>query len=152
MGLLDEVQDINMDGFQVVSAGMFSNYQRTDTPAITLWSDQIAFSKAAIHALNNCERVRMEVNTQAKKILLVPVTAKDKDGIKWATTGKDPHGRKIECKAFSEQIFQSWGWNSEYVYRALGRIVVSDQKIMLLFDFSNPISWPYGDKTKAQTT
>ena len=151
MGLLDEVQDINMDGFQVVSADLFCNYQRFDAPTLTLWIDQVSFSKAAVKALNNCERIRMEVNPQSKKILLIPVTIKDKDGIKWMITGKEPHGRKLECKAFSEKLFQAWGWDIDRVYKAPGRIVISDQKVMLLFDFSNPDSWPYGSRMNKQT-
>ena len=152
MGLLDEVQNINMEGFQVVSADFFNNYQRADAPTITLWINQISFSNAAVNALNNCERVRMEVNSQAKGILLIPVSTKDKDGIKWMITGdKQPHGRKLECRAFTERLFQVWGWDQSRVYKTAGRIVVSDQKVMLFFYFSNPDSWEYGSRTKAQT-
>ena len=150
MGILDEVQAIDMEGFQVVSSEMFCGNQRTDSPAITLWHDQISFSKSAVNALNNCERVRMEVNIRSKKILLVPVTSKDKDGIRWSKTGKDSHGRKLECRPFSEKIYQEWKWEPEYVYRASGRIVVFDQKVMLLFDFSNAVSWLYGSRAKVQ--
>ena len=121
MAAMEEIQEINMDGFQVVSIDMFSHtYQRTDYPAITLWVDHIAFSKSAVDALNRCERVRMEVNPQAKRILLVPVSVKDKDAIRWMTTGKNPHGRKLECKLFAEKLFETWGWNKEYVYKAKG--------------------------------
>ena len=151
MGLLDEVQAIDMEGFQVVSADLFSNYQRGEAPTITLWINQISFSKAAINALNSCERVRMEVNTQTKAILLIPVSSKDKDGIKWIITGDDPHGRKLECRAFTERLFQIWKWDRDCVYKASGRIVVADQKVMLFFDFSNPNSWSYGSRYKTQT-
>ena len=150
MGLLDEVQDISMDGFQVVSADLFCNYLRFDAPTITLWIDQISFSKAAVKALNNCERIRMEVNSQSRQILLIPVTTKDKDGIKWMIT--EPHGRKLECRAFSEKLYQAWGWDTDRVYKVPGRIVVSDQKIMLLFNFNNPDSWAYGSRIKTQMT
>ena len=152
MGLLDEVQDISMEGFQVVSADLFNYYQRYDAPTITMWSNQIAFGKAAVKALNNCERIRMEVNSQTRGILLIPVSAKDKDGIKWMIAENEPRGRKLECRAFTEKIYKIWEWDLNRVYKATGRIVVADQKIMLFFDFSNPTSWKYGSKTKAQTT
>ena len=109
MGLLDEVQDINMEGFQVVSSDLFCN-------------------------------------------LLIPVSAKDKDSIRWMLSGKEPHGRKLECRAFAEKLFQMWGWSADRVYKSTGRIVVSDQKVMLFFDFNSPDSWPYGSRTKAQKT
>ena len=148
MAIIDEIQEINMDGFQVVSVDMFSHYMRNDLPMITLWNTHISFSKAAVHALNNCERVRMEVNTKTKGILLVPVSMKDKDGIKWMGTGKTPYGRKLECRAFTEALFDSWHWDKKRVYRTKGRIVTSDSKIMLFFDFSSPESWIFKSKTQ----
>ncbi len=151
MALADEIQELNLEGFQVVSSDFFDHYhQRNDIPTITLWNDQIAFSKASVKALNNCERVRMEINAQTRGILLIPVSTKDKDGIKWMTTGKDPHGRKIDCKGFTEKLYETWEWKKDHVYRANGRIVVADQKIMLFFDFSSPVCWPYGSKTQVQ--
>ena len=145
------VEEISMEGFQVVSSDFFDHYhQRTDIPTLTLWNEQIAFSKAAVKALNNCERVRMEVNPQTRGILLIPVSTKDKDGIKWMLTGKEPHGRKIECRGFTEKLYETWSWETDHVYRANGRIVVADQKVMLFFDFSAPICWPYGTKSKAK--
>ena len=150
MNLLDEVQEIDLDGFQVVSADSFGSTQRYDQPAVTLWIDQISFSKSAVHALNNCDRVRMEVNPKTRRILLVPVSSKDKDGIRWMNPAKEPKGRKLECRAFAEKIFKMWEWDPKQVYRANGRIVVSDQKVMLLFNFSSPVCWPYGGRTKGK--
>ena len=66
MALTDEVQEISMEGFQVVGAKLFAHYQRLNVPMITLWNNSIAFSKAAISALNNCDRVRIEVNLEKK--------------------------------------------------------------------------------------
>lgn len=96
--------------------------------------------------LNNCERVRIEVNPKTRCILLIPVTSKDKDAVRWAKTGKEVQPRKIECLAFTSQLFDGWGWDRKRVYRTTGRIVSSDKKIMLLFDFSNPESWPMKEK------
>lgn len=146
-----EVEEISMEGFQVVSGDLFCRYtQRNDLPTITLWRDQISFSKAAVIALNSCERVRMEVNPQTKGILLIPVNAKDKDGIKWMKSGKTPHGRKIECRTFTEKLYETWSWDTEYVYKATGRIVLVDQRVMLFFDFNSPESWLYRTKTMAK--
>ena len=151
MALLGEAQEISMDGFQVVSASMFSNcYQRHDLPTITMWNSHISFSKAAVNALNNCDRVRIEVNSEKRGVLLIPVTSKDKDGIRWMKAGKEPQGRRLECRPFMEMLYRNWGWNKKNVYRSHGRIVVCDQKIMLFFDFSSPDNWEFRTKTKAK--
>ena len=139
-----------MDGFQVVSGDMFRSITRLNLPAITLWYNSISFSKASVVMLNNCERVRIEVNPKTRCILLIPVTSKDKDAVRWAKTGKEVQPRKIECLAFTSQLFDGWGWDRKRVYRTTGRIVSSDKKIMLLFDFSNPDCWMIHKKEKKE--
>ena len=146
MSTIEEIREVSMDGFQVVSGDMFRNFTRLNLPAITLWYNSISFSKASVVMLNNCERVRIEVNPKTRCILLIPVTSKDKDAVRWAKTGKEVQPRKIECLAFTSQLFDGWGWDRKRVYRTTGRIVSSDKKIMLLFDFSNPESWPMKEK------
>lgn len=146
----EELQEVSMEGFQVVSGDMFRNVTRLSLPSITLWHNSISFSRATVRALNNCERIRIEVNSNTKCILLVPVTSKDKDAVRWVKTGKEIQPRKIECLNFATQLFSTWGWNKKNVYRAVGRIVTSDSKLMLLFDFNDPESWQTKEKAVAK--
>ncbi len=150
MSTFEEIMDVSMDGFQVVSGDMFRNPTRVTLPAITLWYNSISFNKASATTLNNCERVLIEVNPQTRCILLVPVTTKDKDAVRWIKTGKVTQPRKIECIAFTSKLFESWGWERKNVYRTTGRIVSSDKKIMLLFDFSHPETWQMKEKATAK--
>lgn len=145
----DVIPEISHEGFQVVSGEMFKHMQRISQPSATLWCNSISFSKASVQALNNCERIRIEVNPSTKCLLIVPVTIKDKDNIRWVKNIKDPQARKIECKAFTAQLFETWGWKPNYVYRTTGRIVSVDKKVMLLFDFSEPESWLWKERSKA---
>lgn len=140
------IPEISMDGFQVVSGEMFTHIPRKSEPTCTLWSTSLGFSKMAVTALNGCERVRIEINPQKRCILVVPVTTKDKDGIRWIKSIKEPVARKIECKQFTAQLFSLWEWKEDYVYRSVGRVVSADQKVMMLFDFSEPESWKSKEK------
>ena len=146
MGIIEEIREVSLDGFQVVSGDMFRNVTRLNIPTITLWYNSISFSKASVAALNNCERIRIEVNPKTRCILLVPVNVKDKDAVRWVKNGKEIQARKIDCIAFTSQLFDGWGWDRKRVYRTAGRIVSSDKKIMLLYDFSNPENWPMKEK------
>ena len=150
MANTEMIPEISREGFQVVSGDMFRHMQRISQPSVTLWYNSISFSKASILALNSCERIRIEVNSKTKCILIVPVTMKDRDNVHWVKNIKDPQARKIECKAFTSQLFDTWGWDRESVYRAVGRIVSSEKKVMLLFDFSEPESWPCKDKARTE--
>ena len=144
-GKPDEIREISMDGFQIVSGDMFRALSRVNLPAITFWYNSVSFSKAAVIALNNCERIRIEVNPKTRCILLIPVTAKDKDAVRWVKYGSEILPRKIECVAFTSQLFESWGWAKNRAYRSTGRIVSADKKIMLFFDFSDPETWAVKD-------
>ena len=93
----DLIPEISHDGFQIVSGDMFRHMHRISLPSATLWHNSISFNKASIHALNNCERIRIEVNSKTKCILIVPVTMKDKNNVQWLKNNKDPQSRKIEC-------------------------------------------------------
>lgn len=140
------IPEINMDGFQVVSGEMFTHLSRTSEATCTLWSSSIGFSKAALMNLNGCERIRIEINPQKRCILIIPVTVKDKDGIRWTKNVKESVTRKIECKKFASQLYELWQWDPTCVYRATGKVVSADQKVMMLFDFSEPESWKLKEK------
>ena len=144
----DLIPEISHDGFQIVSGDMFRHMQRISLPSATLWHNSISFNKASIHALNNCERIRIEVNSKTKCILIVPVTMKDKNNVQWLKNSKDPQARKIECIAFTSQLYATWEWNKDFVYRTPGRVVTIDKKVMLLYDFNNPEKWLYTEKAK----
>lgn len=143
-----DFKEIDLDGFQVVSADMFSRQLRPTDPTCTIWYNSISFNKVAISSLNNCERIRIEINPQRRGVLIVPVTEKDKDSIRWSKNIKEPVARRIECGGFTSQLFKMWEWDPERVYRATGRLVLADQKVMLLYDFSKPEHWKYRAKMK----
>lgn len=149
-GTLSELQEVNMEGFKVVSAELFAHPARYSYPAMTLWHTSLSCNKAAVIALNNCERIRIEVNAAKKCILIVPVTAKDKDGIRWSKNIKDPVAKKIECVRFTSMLYEQWHWDVNTCYRTNGRLVTSDQKVMLLFNFTEPEHWIVGEKGQAE--
>ena len=138
---ISEIEEISMDGFQVVSGEYFVRRAIYYSPTCTIWSGGITFNKMALTALNNCERVRIEIHPQKKGILLVPVTIKDKDGILWRKNIKDYAPRRMECVRFSSKLYEMWNWDTGCVCRAVGRVVTVDSKVMLLFDFSSPEQW-----------
>lgn len=146
----DEIQEISLDGFQMVSGEMFTNYTRTTTPTVTLWNSSISFSKAALISLNGCERIRVEINPNTKCLLIVPVTTKDKDNIHWVKGIKEQVPRKMECRRFTSQLYNTWNLDPEFVYRTVGRVVTAKNKVMLLFDFNKAESWKLGSNARSK--
>ena len=146
--LINDIPEISLEGFRVVSGEMFAHIPQKGEPTCTIWYDSIAFSKTSLNALNNCGQILIEINPLTKCLLAVPVTAKDKDAISWTKGLKEPSARKIGCKIFSSQLYKTWKLDSDMVYRTLGRIVSADNKIMLLFDFNKPEKWKRKKKAK----
>ena len=83
MQLDPRLSEISLEGFQVVSGQMFAHLPRKSDATCTLWATSISFSKQAVVLLNNCEHIRIEINPTTKGLLVVPVTSKDQDGIRW---------------------------------------------------------------------
>lgn len=148
IGLAEEIQQIDVSGFKVVSSDYFHGNYRLNLPTLTMWHTCISFSKAALTSLNNCERVRIEVDSQSKRVLVVPVTTADPDGIRWLKPGKVPEARKLDCKDFTMQLYNNWDWQPNRVYRAVGRLVQVEKKLMLLFDFRKSENWEFKPRVK----
>lgn len=151
MAQFADLPEVSMDGYQVVSSSMFSHFPKTSEPSCTLWYTSISFGKSAVKALNACDRVLIQVNAKSRGILIVPVSSKDKDGIPWLRDSKIVEAKKMDCKAFTSQLYQTWGFDPEYVYRSYGRVVKAENKVMLLFEFKNCESWKCRTKEKVKT-
>ena len=135
------IKEISLDGFQIVSGQMFCHMPRMSVPTLTINPKGLSFNKAAIEALNCCEHIHIEVNDKRRGVLIVPVTVKDRDGIRWLKSGKTIQGKSVECARFANHLYGIWGWESDSRFRSAGKLVSSDGKVMLLFDFSQPETW-----------
>ena len=135
------LEEITLDGFQVVKADMFMHLPRKGEPSCTIWPTRMSFNKISLHSLNSCEYVRIEINPNNKSLLLIPVTSKDRDSIRWIKGQKDFSVRNLESKEFGDLLYSAWGLNPEFNYRATGRLITAKGKVMLLFNFSDAEMW-----------
>ena len=94
----NEIQEISKEGFQVVSGELLRRGFHMSQPTATLWPNSISFSRAALQALNMCERIRIEVNLAKRCILIVPVTEKDRDNVCWIKIRKEPAAKKSNVR------------------------------------------------------
>ena len=131
--------DISLDGFQVVRAAFFTHQA---PPSLTIWDKAISFNCVAYQMLNNCESIQIMCNDANRSILISPAVTKDSEAIVWKRHNADPPKyRKIECTNFSKPLLDRWRLDPKYRYRATGRLVQADRKVMLLFDFRTAEIW-----------
>ncbi len=129
-----ELKEISLDGFEVVEKKCFC---KTPSPMMTFYETAISFNIPCITSLNKCESIRIMVNERRRTILVMPSASADSNAIVWNKSGKPAYTR-LECSAFTKGIYDMWGLKSDHVYKAEGKVVRSDEKVMLLFDFGTP--------------
>ena len=135
------LEEVSLEGFQIVKSEMFLHFTQKKDPTCTIWPHHINFNKQSLMKLNNCEYVRIEVNPTTKCLLVIPVPSTDKNSIRWVKGKIDISTRPLESRSFGSEIYKVWGLDEEYNYRSTGRLVSSQNKVMLLFDFNNAEVW-----------
>ena len=138
---METVTDISLEGFKVVSSDYFYAPTRMQVPTLTIWDGSIGFSRQDLAMLNNCENVMIQVNTESRKIIVIPSTSKDKDAVRWIKRTNPLEARKLTCKRLTDSLYSVWEWDINNIYRTTGKLVTANNKVMLLFDFSEPESW-----------
>lgn len=141
MAQINPIEEVSLDGFQIVASDMFVHLPRKSDATCTIWPTKLSFSKLVLSSLNNCEYVRIEVNPRTKCLIVLPVSSADKNSIRWIKGTKEFSVRNMESRRFGEQVYKSWGLDMDYNYRAIGRLVTANQKVMMLFDFNDAESW-----------
>lgn len=135
------LEELDLDGFQVVKSDMFAHIPWKSVATCTIWPTKISFSYLTLEKLNKCDYIMIRVNPTSKCILVIPCPSTDKDSIRWTKGVKEKKIRNMESKQFGEQLYKSWKLDPELAYRATGRLVSSNSKLMMLFDFKEADAW-----------
>jgi len=126
------VDAINLDGFKPIGGQMFST--NVTTPYLTIMKDGITFNDASFARLENCEYIRLMLNAQKKRIVIIPTVEKDPEAISWKSGSKKNSYKKLMCPGFTSILRNAWNLNSELRYRMPGRLVNDQNKPMILYE------------------
>ena len=129
------ISDISLDGYQIVKGNYFN---RQIEPYMAFRETSISFNVSAYRTLNCVASVQIMVNQTNRRILILPVSSDDIDAIAWIKNLDNVNSQPIECAAFTRPLYDMWKWKPKTRYRAYGKLVKSDNKVMLMFDFSSP--------------
>ena len=135
------IGDINLERFQVAKGNYFN---RQIEPYMSFRETSIAFNVSAYKALNCVGTVQIMVNQVNRKVLIRPVSSDDTDSITWIKNIEQLNSKPIECAPFTRPLYEMWKWKPKTRYRAYGKLVQSEKKLMLMFDFSSPEIIPHG--------
>lgn len=123
------------DGFQVVRGEFFSHVYE---PCITFNNYKVYVNTACVKKLPDTDYIQILVNPTKKKLAVRPCLEEDKDSVRWcsATTKRSP--KQITCPVFFAKVISLMGWNPDYRYRLVGKLIQSNDKFLFVFDLDAP--------------
>ena len=142
----EEKRRIPVEGFQVVSAGMFSHAY---DPVIRFSKSQIAFNSTCISRLNRITptgdglslnrtlHVELLFNPVERMLAVRPCTEDNPNAICWST---DNGRSRVFCASpFCRILFSILDWDSDYTYRVPSIVRSKGNETILFFDLDNYI-------------
>lgn len=133
----DDVPDLISDfpfdyeGYQVVRGEFFSHLSE---PALSFSFNKIYVNQACLRKLPGVDYVQILVNTDEKKLVIRPAEEDEKDAFLWINRKRKP--KQITCRVFYAKIISLLGWNSDYRYKLLGKLIRSGEERLLVFDLT----------------
>lgn len=131
-----EDESFSYDGYQVVRGEFFAH---TFEPAFTFNNYRVAVNTACIKKMPDTDYVQILVNPDEKKLAVKPCQEEAKDSFRWcsaSTTKRTP--KQITCRIFFAKVIALMGWNPDFRYKLLGKLLKSGNDILFVFDLTTP--------------
>lgn len=133
-----EVDDaFNYEGFQVVRGEFFAHIFE---PSLTFNRGRISVNMACINKLPSIDYVLPLVSAKERRVAIKPTTEDVKDSFIWCTYARKNNKRRpkqVTCPVFFHKIVEMMGWNPDYRYKILGKMIRSNGEYLFIFDLNN---------------
>ena len=132
---ITEDKTFSYDGYQVVRGEFFAHLFE---PSVTLNKDKVSVNVACINKLPKVEYVQFLVNPTEKKLAVKPCTEEMKDSFCWVARTKEGKRKPktISCKIFFAKVMNLMGWNPDYRYKILGKLIRTQSDVLFVFDLT----------------
>ena len=133
--LLELNEDFNFDDFQVVRREFFAHMHE---PSVSFNNCKFYVNAACLSKFPNSGYAQVLVNRERKILALRPCNEGSRDSFMWCTEpGKGKRKPKpITCKLFFAKIVELMGWNPDYRYKLLGKLIHSNGEYLIAFDLT----------------
>lgn len=126
--------EFNYEGYQVVRREFFAHMNE---PSITFNNFKIYFNAACLKKFQSVDYVQALVNIDRKSLAFRLCQEEEHDAVSWCVPGSARRKpRQITCKYFFANLFSFMGWNPDYRYKLLGKIVCAKDEYLIAFDLS----------------
>jgi hypothetical protein len=132
----DTMQDdaFSYDGYQVVRREFFAHMYE---PSITFNNCRVSVNTACLARLPKVDYVQILVNPETKRLAIRPSSENEKDSFLWCRTkGEKRKPKQVICRMFFAKVIQLMGWNPNYRYKLLGKLIQSGSEYLFIFDLT----------------
>ena len=131
---IEEAPASIFNGFQIVRSEFFSQLRE---PAITFSQGKIGVNSACLKKLPNVDYAQILVNREKKMLAIRPCQESDIFSFQWcsyrAKDGKR-QPRQVTGKMFFLKICTLMGWNLDYRYKILGKLIRANNEYLFIFN------------------
>ena len=132
---IHEDKNFSYDGYQVVRGEFFAHLFE---PSVTLNREKVSVNTACLRKLPDTDYVQFLVNPNEKKLAIKPCQEDMKDSFRWTSgEGKNRKPKSITCKIFFAKVMNLMGWNPEYRYKILGKLIRTKSDLLFIFDLAS---------------
>jgi hypothetical protein len=132
---ITDVDTFNYDGYQVVRGEFFAHIYE---PSFTFNSNKVSVNTACIKKLPSVDYVQILVNPDDKHLAVRPCKEDEKDSFRWCSATSKRTPKQITCRVFFAKVIALMGWNPNYRYKLLGKLIRSNDELLFVFDLSTP--------------
>ena len=145
---IHEDAGFSYEGYQVVRGEFFAHLFE---PSLSLSREKVQVNTACIRKLPEVEYVQFLVNPNEKKLAVKPCKEDMKDSFRWISgEGNKRKPKAISCRIFFAKIMSLMGWNPEYRYKILGKLIRTSTDLLFVFDLTSAET--YGIRSAGDTS
>ena len=132
--VIDLGEDFDFDGFQVVRREFFAHLRE---PSCSFNQCKFSVNSACLAKFPNSDYAQVLVSRSKKILALRPCAEGAKDSFMWCSVQKGKRKPKaITCKLFYAKIVDLMGWNPDFRYKLLGKVIHANGEYLLAFDLT----------------
>lgn len=136
------------EGYQVVRGEFFAHIYE---PSFTFNNYKVSVNTACIKKLPNFNYVQILVNPEDKRLAVRPCNEDEKDSFRWCSATSKRSPKQITCRMFFAKVISLMGWNPDYRYKLLGKLIQSGDELLFVFDLNTPEIYKKAPKEDGKT-
>lgn len=130
--VLEMGDSFDLDGFQIVRKEFFAHLRE---PSVSFNNCKFSVNSACLAKFPKTEYVQVMINRDSKILALRPCSEGARDSFAWCNASKGKRKpRAITCKLFFAKVVDLMGWNPNYKYKLLGRLIHANGEYLIAFD------------------